>query len=94
LLYSSRTCGLNAAHKSPLCSGACASRFCQLIQLSKSLRIPGIPGTPHSRRDVQLRTENKKPGAERRANSSHLDEFARCSAHVNPCIRSRPRFQT
>ena len=38
----------------------------------KELSDPGIPGRPTPGRASKSQTENKKPGAERRANSSHL----------------------
>ena len=72
LLYSSRTCGLNAAHiPSALRRAQMCVALLPAYSVVKELRSWSWPRAPRSWRGVRkLRTENKKPGVERRANSS------------------------
>jgi len=67
---SSRTYGFNVTPKPNASLRRPGITLCQLIQLSKSFGFPWE--APHSRWGVQRSNRNKKPGIERRANSSAI----------------------
>src|SRR5579862_5602447 len=85
LLYSSRICGLNATHKPrPKEAVAWASHLASLFGCQRAR----LPRAEHPVPDgtFKIRTVNKKPGVERRANSPHTQtgESARSSTDYYP----------
>jgi hypothetical protein len=70
LLYSSRICGLKRGAQISASRRPFGVTLCQLIQLSKSFGLGFRFGAPFPMERSNIEPNNKKPGVERRANSS------------------------